>query len=315
MGIPGKPGGRFGFGSGAFSLLVGCQLLFLVAFGAAGLVVFWYAFVLRLVRTGWQPDIWVGLLPLLFTAFAALGIWAIFWFRRVEVEEPLPSSTIPEGIAGALRPVESRGSRTRSALGPALFWNFIVVFFLTADVLILVDGEKIALGIFLAIFLIPFVFIGLFLAKGAWDAIRGQWNPVPEITVGRAGLPLGEAVPFEWRFTGRTERLTRLRITLEGTERATRIEESVQGGSQRRTIRTEEKGFAGIELFATEDPAALTGGSAEIRVPAETVPSLRTKNAEIRWRLKIAAATRKGPAVEDEFDVVVVPGDHAGGAW
>ena len=97
MGTLKKPGGRFGFGSGAFSLIVGCQVLFLAAFGIVGLVVFWYAFVLRLVREGWREDIWVGLLPLVFTAFAAIGIWAILWFNRVEVEEPLPSSTIPEG--------------------------------------------------------------------------------------------------------------------------------------------------------------------------------------------------------------------------
>jgi hypothetical protein len=315
MGTRKKPGGRFGFGSGVFSLFMGCQVLFLAVLGIGGFVVFWQAFVLRLVRRGWSGDIWVGLLPLVFTVFAAIGIWATFRFSRTEVEEPLPSSTIPEGSAGTLKPVESRESRTRSALGLALFWNLIVAFFVAADVAILVGGEKVGLGIFMALFLIPFVLIGLHLAGNAWRAIRGQRNPVPAITLGRAGLPLGEAVPFEWRFTGRTDRLTRLRITLEGAERSTRSEESTGGGQRSRTIRTEEKGFAQIEVFATEDPVSVVNGSAEIRVPAETVPSFRTTNAQILWRLKVAGATRKRPSVEEEFDVVVVQGDHAGGAW
>ena len=89
----------------------------------------------------------------------------------------------------------------------------------------------------------------------------------------------------------------------------------MQGGRRSRSTRTEEKQFAQIEVFATDDPASLAGGSTEIRVPAETVPSLRTTNAQIVWRLKVIGATRKKPNVEDEFEVVVVPGDHAGGAW
>lgn len=315
MDSPKKPRAWFGFGSGETFRIVGCTVLFLAALGLVGLFLFWHVFVLRLVREGWQDDIWVGLLPLVFTVFAAIGIWVIVWLNRSEVEEPPPASTIPEGIAGTLKPVESRWSRTQSALVPALFWNLIVVFFVAADVAILVDGEKIALGVFMAVFLIPFVLLGLHLAKSASEAIRGQRNPVPQIAIGRAGLPLGEAVPFEWHFTGRTDRLTGLRITLEGTERSTRSEERVQGGRQRRTLQTEEKSFARIEVFVSEEPGSVAAGSAEIRVPAETVPSFRTTNAQILWRLEVVGATRKKPIVVDEFEVVVVPGDHAGGAW
>ncbi len=315
------PGVRFRLGSGVSAVITGFQLLFLAGFGIVGLVVFWQAFVLRLVRDGWKEDIWVGLLPLLFTAVAAAGIWAIFWFHRVEARSDAEfagspaSPTAPVVVSGTLKPVESRWSRTGSTLGMALFWNAVVLFFLIADVAILVEGEKVAMGVFLAIFLVPFVLIGLFLIGNAGRGIRGLRNPVPQITVGRAGLPLGEAVPFEWRFEGRTERLTGLRITLEGNERATKREEKVEDGRRSRTVLTEEKCFAEFEVVAVDDPASVAGGAGEIRVPGETVPSLRTRNAEIAWRLKVTAPTRKKPHVEDEFEVVVVPGDHEGGAW
>ena len=262
-----RPGVRSLFGSGASAVITGCQLLFLAAFGLVGLVVFWQAFVLRLVREGWKEGIWVGLLPLLFTAVAAAGIWAIFWFHRVEArtEAEFAGSpafpAAPEAVSGALKPVESRWSRTGSTLGMALFWNSMVLFFLIADVAILVEGEKVAMGIFMAIFLVPFVLVGLFLIGNARRGIRGLRNPVPEITVGRAGLPLGEAVPFEWRFAGRTDRLTGLRITLEGTERATKREERVQGGRRSRTLLTEEKRFAELEVVAVDDAASIAGGA------------------------------------------------------
>ena len=308
-----KPGGRFVFGSGVSSIVLVIQSLFLLAFGVVGLWAFWYAFVVKLYRKGFTDDLWVGLLPLVFVAVSAGGIAALLWFHWVRDEEPLPASTVPEPGDDTLVPVETRWSRVRSSAGLAAFWNFIVLFFVAADVAIFMSGEKPALGVLLALFLIPFVLVGLHLAGNARRDIRGLLNPVPRITLGRAGLPVGEAVPFEWRFTGRTERFRGLRITLEGIEKATDAGDA-QGGGRGGTTRSESKGFAEIEVFTSEDPAACAGGTGEIRVPAETVPSLRTKYAEISWRLRLSAPTVKKPHVEEEYDVVVVPGENAGGA-
>jgi hypothetical protein len=265
-----------------------------------------------------------GLLPLFFVAVGAGGmVFALTAGRQAAARERRPAPWLPEpavaeppadeahhlGAGGG--PVE-----LKARMGPvgklvvivliALFWNGIVGVFVWQLVASWRAGSFEGC---LALFLLPFVLIGLALLAGVPYQLLALANPRPLITLGTASPRLGEATRLDWRFRGRAGRIRRLTLTLEGQEKAT-----YRRGTD--TVTSTET-FARLTLLDTEDPAWIGAGSVELEVPADTMHSFDAPNNKIVWTLKIAGTIRRWPDVADEFALTVRPlrPERAGGPF
>ena len=177
----------------------------------------------------------------------------------------------------------------------ALFWNGIVSVFVTQ---VLVSES----GIFrwgLAIFLIPFVLIGLALLGATAHAFLSLFSPRATLTLRRGTIHPGDTVEFAWEFTGRTQSMTSLVITLVGKERATH-----QVGTN---TRTDEHRFHETTLIERTTGEDLTFGTGELTIPATSLPTFRSRNNQVVWFLEVAGEIPRWPDVKSEFPVPVLP--------
>src|SRR5205823_6364254 len=76
-------------------------------------------------------------------------------------------------------------------------------------------------SVFFALFLTPFVLVGVLLVVLAVTQALRLSNPRPNVTVSTAAVALGEQLGVDWTLDGRVAKLARLTITLEGREEAT----------------------------------------------------------------------------------------------
>lgn len=248
----------------------------------------------------------VGLAPLLFAFVGAGGIvFALRAARRKSTLGPhaawLPdaASAVPEAPAigpVALKPKASPLGKLLVVILVSLFWNGIVSVFLWQVVRGWKGGDP---NWFLTLFLVPFVLVGLLMIVGIAYQFLALFNPRPYLTVGRVSLELGGATGLDWRFTGATGRIARLRIFLEGREEAT----------YRRGTRTytDHETFATISIVDTTERILIAKGSSTLRVPNGTMHSFEAPHNKIVWTLKVAGEIRSWPDVSEDFQMIVRP--------
>jgi hypothetical protein len=235
----------------------------------------------------------LGLFGLIFMGVGGGGIYLFFRPPRLRAKGAAPKgmtqvySRVPAVGSGSvtLKPVSSPGCRLAIALAVCLFWNGIVSIFLFSGM----DGCA-------ALFMIPFVLVGLGLVGWVGYQVLALFNPVPILTVSAAAAPLGGTFELEWRFEGNVARLRTLRITLEGREEAT---------YRRGTRTTTDK-----SVFATilvHGDAVLAAGRATVQVPRGTMHSFSASNNKIVWTLHVRGEIRRWPDVGEEFPFTVLP--------
>lgn len=195
-----------------------------------------------------------------------------------------------------LKPSASGWVKVLVVLGIALFWNGIVSVFLYEVIQSYRNDNP---DIFLTVFLIPFVLIGLALTCGVFYQLLALANPKFRLTLSEASPRLGQKVNLQWKSSGSLKRLDKLTIKLEGRECATyrRGTDSV----------TDHATFHLESLFETDLPSENASGSIHIQIPPSLMHTFHGDNNKIEWRLLIEGPIRRWPDVDEDYPLTVRP--------
>jgi hypothetical protein len=254
---------------------------------------------------------WLGLIPLIFVAVGAGGI--IYTLRRPRSDAASHSRWLPKAKARplrglgvtplpgsdgpvVLRPAASPPVRLAGAIFLALFWNGIISIFVTIAVKSWINGRG---EICLSVFILPFVAIGLFFIGMIFREILSLTNPRVQLTLSHGQMRPGQSIEVAWELTGRYDRISRLRIWLEGTEEAT-----YQRGT---TTTTDKHVFARIQVVDTSSLLEIRTGKRPLTVPADTMHSLSTGNNKIVWALHVKGEISRWPDLSQDFELLVSP--------
>ncbi len=180
------------------------------------------------------------------------------------------------------------------------FWNGVTSVFVWP---FLQGTKRLSSDWGLAVFMIPFVLIGLFLCGLVGYYFLALLAPRARLTVARRNLRIGESFDLEWSLVGRVERIEVLRIYLEGREEAT-----YRRGTN---TTTDRHVFAEVEIATVSDRVEMRAGRARVSIPNGVVPSFASRNNKIVWNLRLKGDIRMFPDIDDEFALKIGP--KAGG--
>ncbi len=275
---------------------------------------------------GWSWPYLFVLLPLVFVLIGISGVvWSLTRARALKAGASGTGQALatPEGGVGSFRSIElpvipevQAGpvelEEAQSPLGKlgaivffAVFWNGIVGVFLWVGY-----SEWKETGEFsgcLALFLVPFVLVGILLLVSVPYQILALANPRPKLIVGEGGVPLGGSTSLQWSFRGASSRLRDLKIYLEGSESAT-----YRRGTDTHTA---TRVFARVDITRIEGGMMVKSGGATVRVPAETMHSFSAKRNEVEWKIHLEASITHWPDVITEFPFVVLPPQERDDRW
>ncbi len=247
-------------------------------------------------------SMWWGLFPIPFFAVGAGGLGYLTW-RRIQgpadiatqaSETAHPTPTRHDDVVGpvTLKPTMTPGCKFLTFLGFALFWNGIVSVFVVA---LISDFEW-----FLALFLIPFVLVGIGLIGAVGYNGLAMLNARPELTLNPGAISLGCRAELTWRFNRTFTRLQRLKIRLCGEERAT-----YRRGTD--TTTDTETFFDDVLVDAQGMMMEITAGSTTIEIPTDRMHSFESDNNEIAWTIKLEGDIAFWPDINAEFPITVRP--------
>lgn len=262
------------------------------------------------IHTGFRLEYLFALLPLIFVVVGAVGIAASLGAWRF-----LGSGT---GKGAARRVVRAasevriprRGRQARrlgkggSGLGGlvvtaflAAFWNGIVGVFVWQLVR---DWRQGSPDWFLALFLIPFVAIGLVILLSIPYQILALFNPRPDLTLTPGAVPVGGTATLAWRFDRSVERVRRLVITLEGRE-----EVEVRDAKGRQS--TERHVFFRRRLLDSRRFGEIGRGERAVEIPPDVMHTFAAGGQRVAWTLELAGEIPLWPDVGRTVDLEVAP--------
>lgn len=254
------------------------------------------------IERGPTVDLLFGLIPLLFMSIGGAGIYfAAFGRDRVSVlmssksttKGPAYTKAVRGAEPAALRPRFGRGAKLAVFTAVALFWNGILSLFLFD-----LPGRGV-FSWFVALFLIPFVLVGIGLVGLVIYQALKLANPRPTLTVNKSIVTLGDELRVDWSMDGRVEKLTRFSITLEAREEATYTR-----GTDRTT---ETHVFTTITLANHIPPEITRAGSATVRIPTDTMHSFDATHNKVVWVLRVRGELPNWPNSDEEFPLTVAP--------
>jgi hypothetical protein len=152
---------------------------------------------------------------------------------------------------------------------------------------------------FPAIFLTPFVLIGLGLISAFLHQLGAFFNPRPVLHLDSGQPRLGTTMTVRWEIPAGAGRLKSLKILLRGEEVATyrRGTNSV----------TERSTFHETEILSTEMVEMMRAGRGSTRLPAESVPSWKSSNNRIEWTIAVEGSIALWPDISDTHCIEVLP--------
>jgi len=177
-----------------------------------------------------------------------------------------------------------------------LVWNGLTSVFVTMAVKSWGTNKP---EIFLTLFMIPFVLVGLGVIIGAVFAFLKLFNPKVTVALANPEVRLGGLLQFGWIFQGKKERIESLEILLEAKEEAT-----YRHGT---STSTDRDTFFRQEIIKTTDRFQISEGRTEIPIPAGLVPTLKSSNNRIVWTLRVRGVISRWPDVDEEFELAVLP--------
>jgi hypothetical protein len=197
-----------------------------------------------------------------------------------------------------LKPASSPGVRLGASLLFALVWNGVVSMFVREAVVAWRGGDSIVGALFLS----PFVVIGLGALGYSGKALLAMWNPRPRLILRPGAVALGARGRIEWTIEGAAERIAELTLTLEGREEAT-----YQRGTDTKTDRSV---FHRQRLARADEQGPIRRGEATFVVPQGSMPTFDTPEAshnKIIWSVRVHGALPRWPDVEEQFPITVLP--------
>ena len=189
-----------------------------------------------------------------------------------------------------LRPAGSPGKRLAGLLIFAVIWNGFVGCFLWFG--IFGSGGTNVCG---AVFMIPFVLVGLAVIVAVIYALLALKNPRPTVTLSKSIIRLGDSLEVRWKVAGRTDRISVLNLTLEGREIAT-----YRRGTN---TSTDKHVFAKVDIAHITRPSEIASGRATLRMPQTSMPSFQSANNRIQWALVIHGDIPNWPDMKEEFTI------------
>lgn len=256
-------------------------------------------------------SMWWGLFPIPFFLIGACGLAWLTWKKLRGPSEPASKSEAVshsaiatqamnapsrDGSVGAvtLKQKMSPGFKFLGILAVAVFWNGIVSVF---GVQLIDDFEW-----FLAIFLIPFVVIGVGMIGGVLYTGLAMFNARPTLTLNPASIPLGGSAELTWRFSRTFTRIQRLTIRLYAEEKAT-----YRRGTD--TTTDTEAFFDDVLVDAQGMMMEVAEGSTTVEIPTDRMHSFKSDNNEIVWMIKLEGDIPFWPDIKAEFPITVRPHD------
>jgi hypothetical protein len=257
------------------------------------------------LERGPSSEMWFALIPLVFVLVGAGGIYAAFARGRSDSALSLRPSRVSVQMAqvaapsgpGSLRPRYTRRVALMGYIAFALFWNGGVSVFLYQ--LFAQWNRGGGFEWFLAVFLIPFVFIGLGVIAAAVHKALSLFNPDFTLSVTSSRVILGEELAIEWTSSGRIDKLTRFSIELEGREEAT-----YRRGTD---STTDTHVFVSHALVDQLPPEIVGSGRVKVELPANSMHSFVAPNNRIVWMLRVKGEVPNWPDTSDEFPLQVGP--------
>lgn len=201
-------------------------------------------------------------------------------------------ATGPLALKSTLSPV----GKLAVAVGLALFWNGILAVFVwdVADGFLSGNPDW-----FVAVFMVPFVVVGLGLLWGVVYCAAALANPRCHLQLDSPTLHPGGLVAVAWEFRGSVHRMSRLRIFLEGREEAT-----YKRGT---STSTDHSVFARIPLVDLSSWMDMVRGTGQVRIPERTVPSFAALHNKVVWHLKVHGEIARWPDVQEDYEITVHP--------
>lgn len=255
------------------------------------------------IRQGWQWSYLLTGAPLVFlVAGLALVGFGIKGPSPPILSQPTTrrSAGLVPGLPTELKPQQTSGTRFFGVLTAALFWNGITGIFVWQAWQSFAQGEPEWL---LALFIVPFVIIGLLLIAGTVYAAAALWNPsfnVRLIPPAAIGLPLR----LEWACRGSTARIAALRLTLIGQE----VMIYSSGSGKNRKTHELRSTFYRQTLTDTTERPLFASGTIEVLLPSDGVlPSLDGNVCRVEWTLKLSACIPHWPDVRADFILPIEP--------
>ena len=255
------------------------------------------------IERGFSTDYLFGLVPLLF-ALVGLGgmVVVVVGARSVKKSAAGPHWRPPPATPSGpveLEPASGPLGKLGCSIAVALLWNGLVSVFVWIFVKEWMAGSR---DWFLALFLTPFVLIGLLLLAGIPYSILALANPRPRLKLDRSAIPAGESAQIAWSFTGWTSRLRGLRVWLECSRTTTETTQSESGVS----TSTNTEVVDTIEIFERGPGRQLVSGTASFTVPEAAAPTAEGP-AAIAWKLKLQGEIAWWPDVSEEYEIRVLP--------
>jgi hypothetical protein len=270
------------------------------------------------IERGLTWDLLWGLLPLIFILIGGGGmLYALGAIRSSRAAHTCPLDWQPQPASASMavapmdpselgldatrgpvtmKPRESPLGRLIGSLIATIFWNGIVSIFL---VQLVRDWQRGNFQLLLALFLTPFVLVGLVLLGVVVYSFLGLFNPRPEVTFEQSTVRLGEAIEMKWQFRGSTGSLRGLKIVLHGIEQAT-----YRRGT---TTTTDTATFLETKLLEMHDPLDIASGEVRIEVPAGSMHTFEGPSNKILWSVKLHGEVAWWPDVDAAYPLVVLP--------
>ncbi len=247
------------------------------------------------IQRGYGAAHLLGLVPL---ALLGLGIVLLRSGRRASrsTAAGLPVPEAQEGSFQVFEPGLRRVGKVGTFLFFCLFWNGIVSVFLWQVVQGFRHGHP---SWFQAVFLTPFVLVGLVFVGLVIHSLLALANPRTTLTLLTVPVRLGAPLRIAWRTQGRVSRLRRMSIVLEGIERAT-----YRRGTK---THTDTSTFRTLTLAQPEVASQMRTGEAEVEIPEDTMHTFRGQSNQILWKLKIQGEIPRWPDVADEWEIEILP--------
>ena len=276
------------------------------------------------IERGFGSVMWFALIPLVFVLIGVGGMVAVFVAmrrsaQRKGVEQWLPGMKAAKtGFRAPRRTWVSdarrhggdlRSARPRASQGPfaklgctiliAIFVNGLVGTFFWKAILEPMKSGGSPDGC-VTVILIPFGLIALGLLVSVPYQLLACFNPRPRLELRPGILQPGQSARLRWHFTGSASRLSRVAVTIEGTESATH-----RVGTNSTTSTSV---FWRQTIFeATRPEELLNGGEVGIDVPDSLVPSFDSSNNKIVYKMKVAGTIARWPDVNEEFEIQMAP--------
>ena len=183
------------------------------------------------------------------------------------------------------------------ALFFACIWNGIVSVFVVEIVGgFMGEGSPDWFG---ALFMVPFVAVGLGAIGFSFYFLLALFNPRPHLSVSANPVRLDEGLVVDWATQGSVDRIRSYRITLEGREEATYTRGT--------TTSTDKETFAQLDIAKGSGGTGFREGSGRIAFPANAMHSFSGGHNRIAWVLRVHGDIPFWPDVDEEFEIEVAP--------